>query len=86
VRVKRNIFEVFTKVVDDIRLASVKDSDDDFQQARVRNDENIKHMKQASANFQGFVNSECSKWPRRLLFALASFLRLCPSSSLQIMS
>uniref|UniRef100_H2ZHI7 PX domain-containing protein n=1 Tax=Ciona savignyi TaxID=51511 RepID=H2ZHI7_CIOSA len=58
VKVRRGIFGVLTKVVDDIRVSNFKDSNQDFQQTRVSNEENIKDMKQAASSFQKIVDTQ----------------------------
>nr|XP_002121301.1 sorting nexin-5 [Ciona intestinalis] len=58
VKVRRGIFGVLTKVVDDIKVSNYKDSDESFQQTRVSNTENIKNMKQAAHAFQKIVDTQ----------------------------
>jgi len=57
VRVKRSIFDSIMKTVDDKRTGLFKDSNQDLQQVKVRNDESIKLLKAATSSHKKIVNN-----------------------------
>ncbi|CAK8684121.1 unnamed protein product [Clavelina lepadiformis] len=58
VKIRQGILGTLTKAVDDIRTMNFKDSDNDFHNARINNNENVKHMKEAASAYQKYIDCE----------------------------